>query len=143
RPRRAALLDRLLAQVPGLHVAAGDYVEAVARFEPETVYVAEDASPYARRRERRLAERFDTRTFPGTTVIPLDALKTYRVFTPYYRQWLAAPRRAVERRDEDTDAQRALAAWERDPSTAGSRLSPYLHFGALSPLECAERCAHK
>lgn len=142
-PPRTALLEQLLGQIPELEVVHGDYVEAVARHEPDAVFLSEDASRYARRRERRLAERFDTRTFPGTTIVPLDAFKTYRVFTPYYKQWLAEPRRAAERRDEDTEAQRALAAWETDPRQSASRLSPYLHFGALSPLEAAERCAHK
>jgi deoxyribodipyrimidine photo-lyase len=143
-PRRIAFLERLLADVPGLDVVEGDYVEEVARFAPDAVHCAEDASPYARRRERRLAERFDLRLHPGVTVVPFDEIKVYRVFTPYYRQWLAAPRRALEDGGgPETDARRALDAWAADPRRQESRLSPYLHFGALSPLECAERCAHK
>ena len=143
-PRRVAFLDRLLAELPGLTVAEGDYLDEVARFEPDAVYCSEDASPYARRRERRLAERFDLRLFPGTTVVPFDEIKTYRVFTPYFRQWAAQPRRALDDADAPaTEAHRALDAWIDDPRQTGSRLSPYLHFGALSPLECVERCAHK
>jgi deoxyribodipyrimidine photo-lyase len=142
--RRVAFLERLLAELPAVAVAEGDYVEEVARFRPDAVFCSEDASPYARRRERRLAERFDLRLHPGITVVPFDEIKTYRVFTPYYRQWAGAPRRALEE-DEGprTDARRALEAWIRDPRQNESRLSPYLHFGALSPLECAVRCGHK
>ncbi|HEY6960692.1 MAG TPA: FAD-binding domain-containing protein [Gaiellaceae bacterium] len=140
--RRHAFLGRLLAELP-VTVVEGDYLEEVARFDPDAVFMSEDASPYARRRERRLAERFDLRLYAGTTVVALDELKPYRVFTPYYRQWLTAPRRPYEPRAEDSEAQRVLAAWTRDHRQTGSQLSPYLHFGALSPLECAERCSEK
>jgi deoxyribodipyrimidine photo-lyase len=126
-PRRLAFLDRLLAGIPELQVAHGDPVEEVARFAPDVVHCAEDASPYARRRERRLAERFDLRLHPGLTVVPFDELKTYRVFSPYYRVWSHVPRRAPEN----------PPFVARRPLVEGAHLSPYLHFGALSPLECA------
>ncbi|HEY0415748.1 MAG TPA: FAD-binding domain-containing protein [Gaiellaceae bacterium] len=144
--RRVAFLERLLAGVPGLVVEHGDPVEAVARRSPDVVHCSEDASPYARRRERRLAERFDLRLHPGTTVVPLGDLRPYRVFTPYFRRWVEQPRRALEEPPVDapeTEARRALAAWLESPAKLGSRLSPYLHFGALSALECVVRGAHK
>jgi len=144
--RRLAFLERLLAGIPGLTVVEGDYVDAVGRFEPVVVHCAEDASPYARRRQRRLAERFDLRLHPSTTVVPLDELKPYRVFTPYYRRWLEVPRRALEQPPVDgptTEAQRALEAWLASPARLQSRLGPYLHFGAVSALECVIRGAHK
>ena len=144
--RRLALLERLLADIPGLAVAEGDPVEEVARLEPDAVYCSEDASPYARRREQRLAERFDLRLFPGITVVPFDEIKTYRVFTPYFRQWSAVPRRAVEEPPAgapETEARRALEAWLASPAALGSLLGPYFHLGALSPLECVVRATHK
>ena len=142
--RRIALLERLLAELPGLTVAHGDVVEEIARREPEAVYCSEDASPYAQRREQRLGERFDLRLYPGTTVVGFGDIKTYRVFTPYYRAWLEQPWRALEEIDApDTDARRAFDAWIADDRETGSRLSPYIHFGALSPLECAVRARHK
>ena len=145
-PRRLALLERLLADIPGLETAHGDPVDEVARHQPEAVYCSEDASPYAQGRERRLGERFDLRLYAGITVAPFDELKPYRVFTPYFRRWSELPRRAVEAAPVDapeTEARDRLAAWLESPAKLGSRLSPYLHFGALSALECVERAAHK
>ncbi len=144
--RRRAFLDGLLGDLPGLTVSHGDPVEEVARFNPDAVYCSEDASPYAVRRERRLGERFDLRRYPGTTVVGLGDLKTYRVFTPYYTAWRSQPFRALEDSPlaaDDTAARRALVDWLRSDARVGSRLSPYLHFGALSPLECVVRGEHK
>lgn len=97
-PRRLAFLDRLLAELPGIKIVSGDPVEQVARLVPDAVFCSEDASPYAQRRERRLAARFDLRLYPGTTVIGLGNIKTYRVFTPYFRVWSEQPRCMVEMR---------------------------------------------
>ncbi len=144
--RRLAFLDRRLSDLPGLTIARGDPVEEIHRFSPDVVYCSEDASRYAVRRERRLAEHFDLRHYPGTTVVGLGDLKTYRVFTPYYSAWRSRPLRAVEEPPvaaPETDARRALDAWLGSDAQTGSRLSPYLHFGALSPLECVVRGAHK
>ena len=145
-PRRLAALDGLLDELPWLEIRAGDPVEQVAGFDPDAVYCSEDASPYAVRREARLSEQFDLRLFPGVTVVGLGDLKTYRVFTPYFRAWSATPRRAVERapwKTPKTEARAALERWLRRKPETGSQLSPYLHFGALSPLECAVRARHK
>ncbi|GII52527.1 deoxyribodipyrimidine photo-lyase [Planotetraspora thailandica] len=69
------------------------------------IWAAADVSAFARRRERHLAEaceagRLGFRLFPGLTVVPPgDLLPSggdhYRVFTPYWRAWSAAPRRKV------------------------------------------------
>jgi deoxyribodipyrimidine photo-lyase len=144
--RRLELLGRLLGDVPGLIVEHGDPIEAVAHHAPDAVFCSEDASPYARRRERRLAERFDLHVFPGITIRPFDELKTYRVFTPWFGRWSELPLRAVEDAPADapdTDARRALEAWLASDEKLGSRLSPYFHFGALSPLEAVVRAPHK
>ena len=144
--RRRGLLESLLRDVPDLRTAHGDPVEEVARFAPDAVYCSRDASPYARRRERRLAERFDLRLHPGSTVVDFDDLKPYKVFTPYHRAWSQAPRRDLEDPPSpapETDARRALAAFLQTDADSGSRLGAYLHFGALSPLECVARGAAK
>jgi deoxyribodipyrimidine photo-lyase len=144
--RRLALLERLLADIPGLIVAHGDPVEEAERYAPDAVFCSEDASPYARRRERRLAERFDLRLHPGLTIRPFDELKTYRVFTPWFRRYMDLPLRAVEQPPIDvpeTEARSKLDAWLASDQKLGSRLSPYFHFGALSPLEAVVRAAHK
>ena len=157
------------------------------------VFVAEDASGYAQRRQRRLedacrGDRVALRVTPGVTVAPLLSLETgsgghYSVFTPFYRAWSSAPRRpvvlaprrlsmptgvsrgrlpALGRLVDDspspelppggeTAGRRLLFAWLRSGLTdygtthedlaadATSRLSPYLRFGCLSPLEVAAR----
>jgi deoxyribodipyrimidine photo-lyase len=144
-PRRLALLYELLGGLPGITVAHGDPVAEVARHRPEAVYCSEDASPYALRREHRLGERFDLRVFPGHGVVGLGDLKPYRVFTPYYRAWLEQPRRPLEidAAAPMTGARRRLAAFLAGDRATGSRLSPYLHLGAVSALECAIHGAHK
>ena len=129
--RTALLLGRLdqLRDAIGLVVAEGDPVEEVARLAPGVVYLSEDVSAYARRRERRLRERFELRSFPGVTVVPPGELAPagkdrYRVFTPYWRAWRA----------------RTLPA----PAGPGPRLpepdaplSALLHLGIASPAEVA------
>jgi deoxyribodipyrimidine photolyase len=131
-PRRTALLRARLGQLReaiGLVVAEGDPVEEVARLAPAAVYLSADVSAYARRRERRLRERFALRTFRGITVVPPGELAPagkhrYRVFTPYWRAWRARPLPA--------------------PVRSGPRLpepdvplSALLHLGLASPAEVA------
>jgi deoxyribodipyrimidine photo-lyase len=160
-----------------------------------SVFVAEDASGYAQRRQRRLEEacrgdRIALRVTPGVTVVPLQAIATsagshYSVFTPFYRAWSRAPWRPVEPAPRqlsmpvgvsrgrmpalrrlaggspspelppggETAGRKRLFAWLRSGLAgydaehddlgrdATSRLSPYLHFGCLSPLEVARRAA--
>lgn len=97
-----------------LVVRHGDPVARAVQVAVETgasaIFASEDVSPLARRRERRLAEacsaqRLQFRLFPGVTVVPPGALTPpssrsadpghYRVFSPYWRAWSAAPTRPV------------------------------------------------
>ena len=69
---------------------------------------SEDVSAYAQARERRLGaaceeQRLALSVLPGVTVVPPGELapagaECYRVFTPYWRRWQPAPRRASRRR---------------------------------------------
>ncbi|MBA2331646.1 MAG: deoxyribodipyrimidine photo-lyase [Actinobacteria bacterium] len=208
-PNRAAFLldalrdlgDSLRARGGGLAVRKGDVVEEALRVAAETkaeaIFVSEDASAYAHAREERLRRacdeaRVDLRVLPGVTVVPPGDLAPagadhYRVFTPYWQQWRASPRRRLEpapRRIElpsrlrmgrlpaladltsgarspalprggEREGRSRLARFLADgvsdygrlhddlAADATSRLSPYLHFGCLSPLEVAERASER
>ena len=203
RPNRVAfLLDALrdldaslTARGARLVLRSGDLVAetlALARgVGASAVFVAEDASGYAQRRQRRLEEacrgdRTALRVTTGVTVAPLSSIETsagshYSVFTPFYRAWSKAPRRPVESAPRrlsmptglsrgrmptlsrlvdgspspelppggETHGRQRLSAWLRAgiagydanhdtlAADATSRLSPYIHFGCLSPLEVA------
>lgn len=196
-PRRAGFLADALHDLRSslrrrggnLVVRRGDPVAETMRLAEETsaqaVWAGADVTPYARRRERRLADacaerHLDFRTFPGVTAVPPDALRPaggdhYRVFTPYWRVWSAEPRRPLapppaavrvpegldpgvlpdapapygQLKGGETEGRRRMRLWlrhclegygEAKDDLAGettSRLSPYLHFGCVSPLELA------
>ena len=204
-PNRVAFLVEALADLreslrqrgADLVIRRGDPVAETLRLCRDvgagTVFVGEDVSPYARRREQRLATAcqsagVELRVEHGTTVVPPGAVAPdggdhYRVFTPYWRRWREAPRRrplsaparlrlpsgvaAVElpsaheltgraaspgvARGGEREGRRRLTRWLADglPSYAErrdrldvdgtSRLSAYLHFGCLSPLEVVTR----
>jgi len=161
------------------------------------VVVSADVSAFAQRREADLAAAcaaagMGFRAFPGVTVVPPgDLLPTgggghFRVFTPYWRRWSAAPWRppcAAPRRvvvPDGVDAGRIptlrelvrelerelvrrpvspdvvpggeragrdrLNAYLREgPQSVWetSRLSAYLRFGCVSPLEAAVRAGDR
>jgi deoxyribodipyrimidine photo-lyase len=100
--------DSLRSRGARLIVRRGDPVREVLRLARRTgadgIYVSDDVSGYARRRRCRLAEecareRIALRAFPGVTVVPAGELLPaggdhYRVFTPYWRAWRGAKRRA-------------------------------------------------
>ncbi|HEX4745333.1 MAG TPA: deoxyribodipyrimidine photo-lyase [Gaiellaceae bacterium] len=181
-------LDRSLrARGGALVVRRGDVVGEVAAVGADAVYLAEDVSSYARRREGALrTARLDVRVSPGVTVIPPGQLRPsgggdhFSVFTPYWRRWREAPRRALLHppgavrlpegiepgfipepdvaelsrqvpRGGEAEGRARLEAWlasglgaygsGRDvlAEDATSRLSPYLRFGCISPLEAVER----
>lgn len=97
-------LRDLAESLGGLAIRRGDTVVEVKRLahavDAHAVFLAEDASAFARARERRLAESLEVRTFPSTSVAGIDLLQTtsggsYRVFTPFWKVWRIAPRRAV------------------------------------------------
>lgn len=171
-----------------LVVRQGDPVAEVAALAPAAVFLSADVTPYARRRERRLAEVAEVRSLPGVAIVEPGAVAAqgsdhYRVFTPYHRAWQGAPRRAPSetvtrvrlpdglepgplpsarelgleggspgravggeqagRRELDRFLRDGLAAYDDDrdvPARDGSsRLSPYLRFGCISPLEVSRR----
>jgi deoxyribodipyrimidine photo-lyase len=79
-------------------------IKIAQEVEADGIALAADVSRYARQRERRLADecanhRLSLRLFPGVTVVDPGALRPggadhYRVFSPYFRAWEAAPWRA-------------------------------------------------
>ena len=192
-PNRLVFLGEALrdlgSSLGGIVVRSGDPVAETVRLAREidagAVFLTDDASAYAKRRNRRMSDELETRTFPSTSVVDLDAVRTtggehYRVFTPYWRSWKQTPRRTVlaapairlpdgidlgqlpdlgpgtspelapggetegrSRLERFLDS--GLADYERRANDlaamATSRLSPYLHFGCLSPLEVAVRGA--
>jgi deoxyribodipyrimidine photo-lyase len=149
----------------------------------ETLYFSSDVSPFARARDRRVAEVLDARPQPGLFIADdLGAIKPYSVFTPFWRAWEQLPRREVhgapralsfpsglavgrlpaapepEARDPFPPGERAAREranrWfadglghyaERHDRLAGgtSQLSPYLHFGCISPRELEARALER
>jgi deoxyribodipyrimidine photo-lyase len=119
RPNRTSFLVESLADLDaslrargaGLLTRRGDWVEQVVTlaqtFAAETVHVSRDVSAFAQDREERLGQRLraDGRELvlaSGVTVVPPGALAPangdhFKVFTPYYRRWLAAPLRPLEK----------------------------------------------
>ncbi len=101
----AASLERLGA---GLVLRRGDPVDEAVRVARNVgaghLFASADVSGYARERERRLAlacekARIAFELFPGVTVVPPGDVTPlgsdhFRVFTPYWRQWRAAPWRS-------------------------------------------------
>ena len=72
-----------------------------------------------RRASDRLADRFDLPPcIPRRPAVAFDDLKTYRVFTPYFRAWSDVPLRAVE------DAPRLARARRRARPAAGRAGGP-------------------
>jgi deoxyribodipyrimidine photo-lyase len=117
-PNRVAFLLESLADLrtslssrgSGLVLRRGDTVAEVLRVAVEAgaerIHLGEDVSASAHRRERRLeraarARGIAVHAFPGVTVVPPADLSPggsdgpYRVFTPYWKRWRAAPRRAI------------------------------------------------
>ncbi|MGI8623576.1 MAG: cryptochrome/photolyase family protein [Solirubrobacteraceae bacterium] len=110
--RTQYLLDCLRALDGELRGRGGRLVVRVGRFEDvlpavaeeagaDAVYAAGDVSPYARGRDRRVAERVDLRLGPGLFIARLGALETkagtpFRVYSPFRRAWAEQPRRAME-----------------------------------------------
>lgn len=118
RPNRVAFLLETLADLDDalaqrgsrLLTRRGDVVRETLRLTEETgaeaIFASADVSGYAQARERRIAAaaqkaRVDFRLCPGVTVLPPGDVITsegshFSVFTPYFRQWADAPRRALE-----------------------------------------------
>ncbi len=65
----------------------------------ETIFAEADYSPYARARDRRIAQHLPLTLCPGLTLFPPDAVlkadgTPYTVYTPFSRAWKALPRPA-------------------------------------------------
>jgi len=117
RPNRTRFLLEALADLDAslrerggrLVTRRGAWATEVARVATTvgatTVHLSDDVSPYARTRFGRLTDTLAppgvaVRTHPGTTIVEPGVLQPgagghFQVFTPYYRRWLAAPRRPV------------------------------------------------
>nr|MBA2312659.1 deoxyribodipyrimidine photo-lyase [Actinomycetota bacterium] len=117
RPNRTAFLLESLSDLAasltergaGLVVRRGELVEetlgAASDAHAEGIFLSADASAFATRRWVRLKRACEgtgihLRSFPGTSgVSPGDVTPSngdhFRVFTPYYRRWKEAPRRAL------------------------------------------------
>jgi deoxyribodipyrimidine photo-lyase len=83
-----------------LIVRQGEPAAELARLVRETgaevVFAEENVSPYARRRDARVAAVVPLRLLPGLTVRPPDLVRkadggVYTVFTPFSRAWKALP----------------------------------------------------
>ena len=159
----------------------GETVKTARRVRAEAVFVSADVSPYARERERRLADELDLRVGDSSFVVPAGEVAPassthYQVFTPYYRAWLSAwrgdphgtprkirlpegvttqsptpARRASLVPGGETAGAKLARRWLSDGlagygkghddlgADATSRLSPYIHFGCVSPRALAHR----
>lgn len=171
-----------------LVIREGDPVTEAVRIARETgasgIGVAGDASSYAARRERRLAEactrnRLALKVFDSITIVAPGAVRPagsdhYKVFTPYWRAWSAFGRRdelpaparvtlpdGIEpgripasgpgtglMKGGETAGRHRLSTWRGDgyaeihddlAADRTSRLSPYVHFGGVSPVSVANR----
>jgi deoxyribodipyrimidine photo-lyase len=90
-------LDRSLRERGSrLVLREGDPERELGRLKEESgaeaIFAEQDVSPYARRRDRRIAARLPLRGVWGVSVLtPRDVLKTdgvpYTTFTPYSRTW--------------------------------------------------------
>ncbi len=174
---------------------AGELIALARVVGADTVHASVDAGPFARARDQKTRSELtragiELRGHPGHFVADdLAAIRTangdpYTVFTPFYRKWLQAPRRAVVGAPTamaplpddlgcgalPTLSELGLRQEVRAPARGGiqaaalvakrfletlvegydagrdelgeeraSRLSPYLHFGCISPraLEAA------
>ena len=124
-PNRARFLAQSLADLRGrlrerggdLLIRRGDPVAESLRLAADTgaraVFVADDVTGYATRRREKLAaecgrQRLELAVTPQHAVVPAGAVTPaggghYKVFTPYWRAWLAAAWR------EEHPAPRAIA----------------------------------
>src|SRR4051794_23097732 len=131
--RTQYLLDCLHALDGELRERGGRLVVRVGRFEDvvpavaaevgaTAVHAAGDASPYARARDRRVAEHVDLRLGPGVFIGRLGALRTqdgrpFTVYSPFRRAWQQQERRPVERAPSRVPVPRSVRS-ERIPGLA-------------------------
>lgn len=136
-----AALDRdLRARGGRLIVRTGppdDAVVAVARdVGAAGVHATRDYTPFAVARDRRVGTVVDLRLFGGTLAVEPEATGDVRVFTPFYRRWLAqvmdGPAPAPQRIDVP-DGIPTASVPEVDPDgerEALARLARFAHAAA-------------
>ncbi len=95
-----ALSENLHALGSGLLIRRGDPTEELPRLAQELgglpIFAEEDASPYARERDRLVGSRTALSLLPGAGAHPLGSVlkadgTPYTVFTPFSRAWKALP----------------------------------------------------
>jgi deoxyribodipyrimidine photo-lyase len=191
--------EGLRARGSRLFVRRGNPADELAALASDvdatSLHFSADVGPFARRRQQEVKRALQKRdveviAHPGVFAVDsLAAIRTrtgdaYTVFTPFYKNWLTQPRRAVLGAPRSLPAPGARPAAGTlptlvslgleqelsDPMPGGeaaarqalrrflagpvedyddgrnvltgesvSRLSPYLHFGAVSPREIEER----
>ncbi len=184
-------LDASLRKLGGaLDVRRGDVIAEAVRAAREigtvTIFANADVSPYAVRRQRRLAAELDLRLVDGNFVVPAGEIAPtgndhYQVFSPYHRAWSQVPLGAPEQTPDairlpatirpspvpasaeaaplpggETAGVERARAWVHShlagygtgghdalAADATSRLSPYLHFGCVSPRALAVRAQER
>ena len=176
-----------------------ELVTLARELDAKTVHFSIDVSPFARARQRAVKqalEEIGVELVPHPGLFVIDAFepvrtqgdRPYTVFTPFYKNWLGAPRRQLTEAPRElpstgrkatagslpsledlgltqevsdpapggeTAAREALDAFLRDPvedyaeghdtltGRSVSHLSPYLHFGCLSPREIEQRLSRR
>lgn len=137
-------LDRSLRKCSSrLVIRPGDPEQVLGRLleesGAETIFVEKDVSPYARRRDRRLASRLPLRGVWGLSVLtPREVLKNdgtpYTTFTPYLRRWRSAVEtlsRSTKRRLEAPSARMSVPSSIAslpipEPGSSASALPPFV-----------------
>ncbi len=145
-PARAAFLHGCLRELDaslrrlggGLVIREGRPWEVLPRLVLEagadTIYWADDVSPYARVRDERVRQAV-ARVGPQVVVCPgnfaadVSAIQTtlgnpYKVFTPFYRAWIGADRRAVEAPPAELSLPSGIACGRLPSAAALSAGSP-------------------
>jgi deoxyribodipyrimidine photo-lyase len=155
---RARHLEQALSELDAT-VVAGDPAEQLLllaqQHGAERVYCTGDATPYTQRRDERVAAALAAHGIELVVIdspyaIPPGEVRNqagagFRVFTPFYKAWLAHGWGSPQGDIPDTPAVRQwrrfrdahLADYRRNrdsPATPGtSRLSAALHFGQIHP----------
>lgn len=114
----------------------GEVVRVAREVGADAVYASRDFTPFAVARDRRIGSALDLRLFGGTLAVEPEATGEVRVFTPFYRRWLAhvtehpapAPRR-VDVPDAVPTASVPEAAPDGEPE-ALARLARFAGIGA-------------
>jgi deoxyribodipyrimidine photo-lyase len=127
----------------------------------DAIHCTRDVTPFARGRH---VEGVRLEEHPGLTVVDdVGAMRPYVVFSPFHRAWEREPRRelldapreirlpegidpghvpSLEELGLEQEVDDPMRGGETEACKRSSRLSPYLHFGCISPREVEERLPH-